>query len=165
MKKVFLTIVTGIMVIAGCTILSLSQATAQTKKASKMKKTVINPWTWQEKLSYVQAVEVKNVKGTLYVSGQAAVHADGTSSNADMRTQLKLAIQNLETVISQADYDPKNIVRLTVYSTSTDEFIKTCFDVFQDFVAKHRMKQAVTLLQVVALNETLNVEMEATVVK
>lgn len=153
------------MVIAGCTILSLNQATAQTKKASKMKKTVINPWTWQEKLSYVQAVEVKNVKGTLYVSGQAAVHADGTSSNADMRTQLKLAIQNLETVISQADYDPKNIVRLTIYSTSTDEFIKTCFDVFQDFVTKHGMKQTVTLMQVVTLNETLNVELEATAVR
>jgi hypothetical protein len=38
MKKEFLTIATGIMVIAGCTILSLNQATAQTKKVSKMKK-------------------------------------------------------------------------------------------------------------------------------
>lgn len=38
MKKAFLTIATGIMVIAGCTILSLNQATAQTKKVSKMKK-------------------------------------------------------------------------------------------------------------------------------
>jgi 2-iminobutanoate/2-iminopropanoate deaminase len=165
MKKVFLTIATGIMVIAGCTILSLNQATAQTKKASKMKKTVINPWTWQEKLSYVQAVEVKNVEGTLYVSGQAAVHPDGTSSNADMRTQLGIAIQNLEKVINQSNYDPKNIVRLTVYTTSSEEFIKKCFDLFQDFVAKHGMKQTVTLMQVVALNETLNVELEATVVK
>lgn len=130
-----------------------------------MKKTVINPWTWQEELSYVQAVEVKETAGTLYVAGQAAVHADGTSSNADMRTQLGLAIQNLETVISEAGYECRNIVRLTVYSTSSDEFIKNCFDVFQDFVAKHGMKQAVTLLQVVALNETLNVELEATVVR
>lgn len=38
MQKVFLSIATGIMVIAGCTILSLNQATAQTKKVSKMKK-------------------------------------------------------------------------------------------------------------------------------
>lgn len=93
------------------------------------------------------------------------MHADGTSSNADMRTQLELAIQNLEKVISGAGYEPKNIVRLTIYSTSSDEFIKNCFDVFKDFVAKYGMKQAVTLLQVVALNETLNVELEATVVK
>ncbi|MFC6100390.1 RidA family protein [Olivibacter domesticus] len=130
-----------------------------------MEKRVINPWTWQDELSYVQAVEVKKTEGTLYVAGQAAVHADGTSSNADMRTQLGLAIQNLETVISEAGYECRNIVRLTVYTTSSEEFIKNCFDIFKDFVARHGMKQAVTLLQVVALNETLNVELEATVVK
>lgn len=130
-----------------------------------MQKRIINPWTWQEQLSYVQAVEVKETVGTLYCAGQAAVHADGTSSNADMRTQIGLAIQNLETVINEAGYECGNIVRLTVYTTSSDEFIKNCFDVFRDFVAKHGMKQAVTLLQVVALNETLNVELEATVVK
>ncbi|MEO6176358.1 MAG: RidA family protein [Flavobacterium circumlabens] len=130
-----------------------------------MEKREFSPWKWQDELSYVQAVEVKNVQSTLYVSGQAAVHSDGTSSNADMRTQLGLAIQNLEKVISEAGYDPKNIVRLTIYSTSSKEFIENCFDIFQDFVAKHGMKQALTLLQVVALNETLNVELEATVVK
>jgi len=130
-----------------------------------MEKRIINPWTWQDELSYVQAVEVKDVAGTLYVAGQAAVLPDGTSSNADMRTQLGIAIQNLETVISEAGYDLGNIVRLTVYTTSSEEFMNDCFDLFQQFVAKHGMKQAVTLLQVVALNETLNVELEATVVR
>lgn len=138
---------------------------AQQSKTKIMEKKIINPWTWQNKLSYVQAVEVKNAESTLYVSGQAAVHEDGTSSKADMRTQLALAIKNLETVIHEAGFECSNIVRLTIYSTSSDEFIKNCFDLFQDFVAKHGMKQAVTLMQVVALNETLNVELEATVVK
>lgn len=132
---------------------------------NKMEKRIINPWTWQDQLSYVQAVEVKDAAGTLYVAGQAAVHPDGTSSNADMRTQLGIAIQNLETVISEAGYQCGNIVRLTVYTTSSEEFINNCFDLFQQFVAKYGMKQAVTLLQVVALNETLNVELEATVVR
>ena len=130
-----------------------------------MEKRIINPWTWQDEISYVQAVEVKNAEGTLYVAGQAAVHADGTSSNADMRTQLGIAIQNLETVISEAGYEPGNIVRLTIYTTSSQEFINNCFDLFKAFVARHGMKQAVTLMQVVALNETLNVELEATVVR
>jgi hypothetical protein len=44
-------------------------------------------------------------------------------------------------------------------------FIFVSHDVFQSFVAKHGTKQAVTLLQVVALNEALNVELEATVVR
>lgn len=130
-----------------------------------MEKVVINPWQWQDNLSYVQAVEVKNVEGTLYVSGQAAVLPDGTSSNADMRTQLAIAIQNLEKVIAEANYNPRDIVRLTVYTTSTDEFINKCFDLYQNFVSKHGMKQTVTLMQVVALYETLNIELEATVVK
>lgn len=130
-----------------------------------MQKTVFNPWTWQEELSYVQAVEVTETKGTLYCAGQAAVHADGKSSDADMRTQLALAIQNLETVISKAGYECRNIVKLTIYSTSTEEFIDNCFDIFREFVAKHEMKQAVTLLQVVALNDTLNIELDATVVR
>jgi putative intracellular protease/amidase len=38
MKRVFQMMVTGIMVIASCTIFSANQATAQTKKAGKMKK-------------------------------------------------------------------------------------------------------------------------------
>ncbi len=130
-----------------------------------MEKIIINPWTWQDERSYVQAVEVKEAQGTLYVAGQAAVHADGTSSNADMRTQLGLAIHNLETVISGAGYECRNIVRLTIYTTSSIELINNCFDIFKGFVAKHGMKQAVTLLQVAGLYETLSVELEATVVK
>ncbi|MCC8408258.1 RidA family protein [Mucilaginibacter sp. UR6-1] len=130
-----------------------------------MEKRVINPWSWQEQLSYVQAVEVKNVESTLYVSGQAAVHPDGTSSKADMRTQLQLAIHNLETVISGAGYQCSNIVKLTIYTTSSETFIQDCFDLFQAFVAKHGMQQVTTLMQVVALNDTLNVELEATAVR
>ena len=154
-----------ILGILALTLVAVAPLMAQNKMEKQMEKKEFSPWKWQEKLSYVQAVEVKNVQSTLYVSGQAAVHSDGTSSDADMRSQLKLAIQNLEKVINEADYEPKNIVRLTIYTTSSDEFIKNCFDLFQDFVAKYQMKQALTLLQVVALNETLKIELEATVVK
>jgi len=130
-----------------------------------MEKRIINPWTWQEQLSYVQAVEVKNVESTLYISGQAAVHADGKSSDADMRTQLGLAIENLETVISEASYECSNIVKMTIYTTSSEEFINDCFDLFQDFARKHGIRSALTLIQVVGLNETLTAEIDATVVK
>lgn len=129
-----------------------------------MEKRIINPWKWQDERSYVQAVEVKHAESTLYVSGQAAVNADGTSSNEDMEAQLILAIQNLEKVISEAGYEPKNIVRLTIYTTSTAEFWPH-FHILQDWIAKHAMKQAVTLLEVISLFETLKVELEATAVK
>jgi len=147
------------------TLLTVAASMVQIKKEKQMEKKEFSIWEWQKERSYVQAVEVKNVQSTLYVSGQAAVHSDGISSNADMRTQLGLAIENLEKVVSEAGFNPTNIVRLTVYTTSSDEFVKNCWDLYQTFVEKHGMKQTVTLLQVVALFETLKVELEATVVK
>jgi len=112
----------------------------------------------------VQAVEVKQAAGTLYVSGQAAVKADGQSSTDDMKTQLMLAIQNLEQVIGEAGYECKNIVRLNVFTTSTAE-LWPHFPIFQEWIAKHGIKQATTLLEVKSLFETLKIELEATVVK
>ena len=129
-----------------------------------MERRIINPWQWQDQRSYVQAVEVKHAESTLYCSGQAAVHADGQSSAADMRTQLIQAIQNLEQVIAEAGYECRNIVRLNVLTTSSAE-LWPCFDVLQNWIGLHGIKQATTLFEVQALFETLKVELEATVVK
>jgi 2-iminobutanoate/2-iminopropanoate deaminase len=139
-------------------------ALAQTQNHNKMEKRIINPWQWQDKRSYVQAVEVKNVESTLYISGQAAINADGISSNEDMKSQLMLALKNLEQVISEAGYKCNGIVRLNIYTTSTAE-LWPHFSIFQEWVAKHGIKQTVTLLEVKSLFETLKVELEATVVK
>ncbi|MDF7814002.1 RidA family protein [Hymenobacter sp. YC55] len=129
-----------------------------------MEKQVINPWQWQQQRSYVQAVEVQHVMGTLYCAGQAAVDAQGNSSTADMETQLRQAQQNVEQVIRTAGYECQNIVRLTLYTTSSAELF-ACFGVFQEWVARHGIQTAATLLEVKGLFETLKVELEATVVK
>ncbi len=150
--------------ILAITLLTFVSSTAQNQKREKMEKQISNPWKWQNERSYVQAVEVRKAEGTLYVSGQTAISADGKSSNADMKTQLTEAIKNLEIVIDEAGYECKNIVRLNIYTTSNEELLLH-FNVFQDWVAKHGMKQALTLLEVKSLFETLKVELEATVVK
>jgi 2-iminobutanoate/2-iminopropanoate deaminase len=129
-----------------------------------MEKRIINPWKWQDNRHYVQAVEVKAVQSTLYCAGQAAVHTDGTSSSADMKTQLALAIQNLEQVIREAGDETKNIVRLNVYTTSHEEFFP-CFDLFGEWITANEIRQAATFFEVRTLFETLKVELEATVVK
>lgn len=129
-----------------------------------MEKTIINPWEWQNERSYAQAVEVINVESTLYISGQTAISADGISSNEDMKSQLILALKNLEQVISEAGYDGSGIARLNIYTTSTAEFWPH-FDIFKAWVAKHNVKSAVTMLEVTTLFETLKVELEATVVR
>lgn len=129
-----------------------------------MEKRVINPWKWQNERSYAQAVEVKNPQGTLYVSGQTAISADGISSAENMESQIVLALKNLEQVITEADYECSGIVRLNIYTTSTAE-LWPHFNIIQEWVAKHNIKQATTLLEVTSLFETLKVELEATVVK
>lgn len=129
-----------------------------------MEKTIINPWKWQDARSYVQAVAVKNVESTLYISGQTAINDDGESSQEDMKSQLTLAISNLEKVIHQAGFENSGIVRLNIYTTSTEE-LWPHFGIIQDWVAKNQIKQALTFLEVKSLFDTLKVELEATVVK
>ncbi len=130
-----------------------------------MEKRTIDPWKWGENTNSAQAVEVTNVTGTLYCSGQVALDANGVPSNADMRSQLIQTIANLEQLISEAGYEVKNIVRLNIYTTSVQEFFTTCMDVYVPFLQKHGIKQASTLIEVKGLFATLTVELEATVVK
>lgn len=150
--------------ILALTLLTTVPALAQVHTPIKMEKRIINPWKWQDQRSYVQAVEVKNVESTLYLSGQAAINAEGISSNEDMKSQMIQALQNLEQVIKTAGYDCKGIVRLNVYTTSTAE-LWPHFEILQEWIAKHEVKQALTLLEVKSLFETLKIEFEATVVK
>lgn len=130
-----------------------------------MEKRTIDPWVWGEQTNSAQAVEAKNVTGTLYCSGQVAIDANGVPSNADMRSQLVQTIKNLEQLISQSGYECKNIVRLNVYTTSVQEFFTSCMDVYVPFIQMYGIKQATTLLEVKGLFATLTVELEATVVK
>ena len=129
-----------------------------------MEKRAINPWQWQDQRSYVQAVEVKQATSTLYCAGQAAIDAAGHSSAADMNTQLVQALENVDRVLREAGYEPRHIVRLNIYTTSTAELM-ACFAVFQEWVAQHSLKQTTTLLEVNSLFETLKVELEVTAVK
>lgn len=130
-----------------------------------MQKTSFDPWAWGKNTNSVQAVEVKQPEGTLYCSGQVAIDANGVPSATDMRSQLIQTIANLEQLVSESGYECKNIVRLNVYTTNTNEFFATCMDVYVPFLMKHGIQQATTLLEVKGLFATLTVELEATAVR
>lgn len=130
-----------------------------------MEKQSFDPWAWGKNTNSVQAVEVKHATGTLYCSGQVAIDANGVPSSADMRSQLIQTIANLEQLINESGYACKNIVRLNIYTTSTQDFFTTCMDVYVPFIQKNGIQQATTLLEVKGLFATLTVELEATVVK
>jgi 2-iminobutanoate/2-iminopropanoate deaminase len=130
-----------------------------------MERKSFDPWTWGKHTNSVQAVEVKQPNGTLYCSGQVAIDANGVPSNATMRNQLIQTIANLEQLVSESGYECKNIIRLNVYTTDTQEFFSTCMDIYSSFIQQHAIQQATTLLEVKGLFATLTIELEATVVK
>lgn len=130
-----------------------------------MEKRLINPWQWQEKNAYAQAVEIKQPTATLYCAGQAAIDAEGQPSTGDMAAQLQQVLANVEQVIVAAGYACGDIVRLTMYTTSTAELF-TCFEHYLAWVRHHRIEAAATLVEVRALAyESLKVEVEVTAVR
>ena len=62
-----------------------------------MERRVINPWTWQDQLGFVQANELKGAQRVLLCSGQTSVDDDGNPVNpSDMAGQVNKALDNLE---------------------------------------------------------------------
>ena len=86
-----------------------------------MEQRVINPWPWQDQYGFVQATEISGVQKMLLLAGQAATDAAGNPvGKGDMAAQVRQSVDNLETVLSKAEYHLRNVVRLTVYTTDVD---------------------------------------------
>jgi enamine deaminase RidA (YjgF/YER057c/UK114 family) len=90
-----------------------------------MKRTAVNPVPWSEKLGFDQGELIEGHKRLLVCSGQDAVDAEGNSQHpGDMAAQLELSLDNLEAVLADAEMTFANVVRLNVYTTDFDEFVK-----------------------------------------
>ena len=94
-----------------------------------MTKTPVNPWSWSLKLGYNQAEMAEGLSRQLTCAGQTSVDADGNPQYpGDMRKQLSLVLDNLETVLGAGGMGFADISRLTIYTTDVDEALKH-FDV------------------------------------
>lgn len=90
-----------------------------------MERRSINPVPWSVKLGFDQAQLVEGHRRVLFCSGQDSVDADGNVQHpGDMGAQLELALDNLESVLAEAELTLANVVRLNVYTTDFDEFVK-----------------------------------------
>ncbi|HWS56407.1 MAG TPA: RidA family protein [Pyrinomonadaceae bacterium] len=130
-----------------------------------MERKIINPWSWQDSLGFVQANEVSGFRRVLVCSGQTAVNAVGEPQHAgDMRAQLALALDNLEEVLKGAGLALSNVVRLNYYTTDVDLFLREQ-EAAAARLAEHGCRPASTLLGVTRLAfPELLVEIEATAV-
>ena len=128
-----------------------------------MKRTSVNPWDWSLKFGFSQAQVIEGATRQVECSGQTSVDADGNPQHpGDMRSQINLALDNLETVINEAGLELSNVVRLRVYATDVDEALKN-FDLVGQRFGPHKVTPAMTLLGVTRLAMSdLLFEIEAT---
>jgi len=128
-----------------------------------MKRTPINPWPWSLKLGYHQAEILEQTNRQLNCAGQTAVDAEGNPQHPeDMRKQIILALDNLETVLGAADMDLANITRVIIYTTDVDEAMKH-FDVLGSRFGPLKAAPPMTLLGITRLAlPGLMFEIEAT---
>jgi enamine deaminase RidA (YjgF/YER057c/UK114 family) len=131
-----------------------------------MERRVINPWTWQDQLGFVQANETSGVERVLLCSGQTSVGADGQPLHeGDMGAQVSQALDNLETVLTEAGFTLADVVRLNYFVTDVDAFVQAG-EVYAAKLAEAGCRPASTLLGVARLAfPSLLVEIEATAVR
>lgn len=127
---------------------------------------VVNPWSWQDRFGFVQAKEVTGADRTLYCAGQTSVDEEGRPLyEGQMEAQAMQALDNLETVLREAGFEPSDIARLNLYVTDVDAYREAAPAVGAR-LAQAGVRQAATLLGVtrLALPELL-IEVEATAVR
>jgi enamine deaminase RidA (YjgF/YER057c/UK114 family) len=131
-----------------------------------MERQSINPWQWQDQFGFSQAIEVKAAQCTLYCSGQTSIDAQGhTAHPDDMSAQIGKAMDNLEEVLSRAEYRLSDIVRLTVYTTDVDRVFASYGGLVKR-LAQAGAKPTMAVLGVTRLAfPELMVEIEATAAK
>ena len=130
-----------------------------------MERRIINPWTWQDDFGYVQANEVTGMQRVLFCSGQTASDAEGNPLHpGDMRAQITLALENLETLLQSSDFSFSDIVRLNIYTTDVDLFLEN-YEAFITPLAEKGCRHTGSLVGVTRLAfPELMVEIEATAV-
>lgn len=94
-----------------------------------MNRKPINPWNWSLNFGYNQAEIIEGASRQLICAGQTSVDGEGNPQHpGDMRSQMMLALDNLEAVLASADMDLTNVIKLDIYATDVDEMMKN-FDV------------------------------------
>ena len=131
-----------------------------------MERKIINPWTWQDQFGYVQANVTSGVERTIHCAGQTSVDGDGQPLNeGDMGAQVVQAIDNLETVLTEAGFTLADVVHMNYYVTDVDAFFQAA-EVYGPKLGQAGCRPASTLLGVSRLAyPALMVEIEATAVQ
>lgn len=116
-----------------------------------MERIAVNPWEWSLPLGYNQAEVVTGVTRQVICAGQTAVDGAGRPQHpGDMRGQIGLALDNLESVLAGAGMTLAHVVRLGVFVTDVDTALRN-FDLVGMRFGPHRVAPPMTLVGVTRL--------------
>lgn len=68
---------------------------------------------------YSQAIKAGN---TLYLSGQIALTTDNKLDTASFENEVKQVFTNIKAVLAEAKFDPKNVVKVSIFLTDIKKF-------------------------------------------
>jgi enamine deaminase RidA (YjgF/YER057c/UK114 family) len=125
---------------------------------------ILQPAQWPRPRGYSNGIVASGRQ--IYVAGQIGWDAQGRFNSARLGDQVRQALENIRSVLEQANAGPQHIVRLTWYITSRDEYYAELADIGAAYRAVMGMHFPVmSVVQVVALMELqAKVEIEATAV-
>jgi enamine deaminase RidA (YjgF/YER057c/UK114 family) len=110
----------------------------------------VNPWEWSKAFGFSQAVKLTEPREVLVCSGQTAMGPDGSvPTSADMGQQVRVALENVVTVLEAGGMTPANIVKSTIYTTDVDACIGVLGQTVQEVLGS--ILPASTLLGVTRL--------------
>lgn len=130
-----------------------------------MNRTPVNPWPWSAEMGFNQAELVEGGTRTLYLSGQAAMSADGRPQHpGDIAAQISMSLDNLEAVLADANMGLSDTVHLNIYTTDVDGLLAN-YGVVAERLGRAGVAPPGSLLGVSRLAfPELMVELEATAV-
>jgi enamine deaminase RidA (YjgF/YER057c/UK114 family) len=125
---------------------------------------ILQPAQWPRPRGYANGVAVSGRQ--IFVAGQIGWDAEGRFNSDRLADQVGQALENICTVLAQAQAGPQHIVRLTWYVTSRDEYHAELADIGAAYRAvMGKNFPTMSVVQVVALMEArAKVEIEATAV-
>jgi enamine deaminase RidA (YjgF/YER057c/UK114 family) len=125
---------------------------------------ILLPEGWPRPPGYSNGVIAEGRQ--IFIAGQVGWDAQGRFRSTHMADQVRQSLENILAILAQANAGPEQIVRLTWYITSRDEYhaeLKQIGAAYREVMGKHF--PAMSVVQVVALMEAqAKVEIEATAV-
>jgi enamine deaminase RidA (YjgF/YER057c/UK114 family) len=125
---------------------------------------ILQPAHWPRPKGYSHGVSARG--RTLFIAGQIGWDSAGHFASERLAEQVKVALENIVTVLAAGGAGPEHVTRLTWYVTSREAYYAELAQIGAHYRAvMGRNFPAMSVVQVVALMEAAaKVEIEATAV-